>query len=102
VMSRLGGVYVDFERNLAVGADGLKVESFRRQGNTISLKLVGQLAELPAPYDQPYRVQLRIVGLPAGEYDLVLNDQTPRRMDAEQLKHETIFVSADGKVGERQ
>ncbi|MCE9556346.1 MAG: hypothetical protein K8T91_23605, partial [Planctomycetes bacterium] len=47
VMSRLGGVYVDFERNLAVGADGLKVESFRRQGNTISLKLVGQLAELP-------------------------------------------------------
>lgn len=98
VMQRLGGAYVDFEKNLAAGVDGLKIVSFQRQGNAIRLKLESQLAVLPTPYDQPYAVELRIVGLAAGEYNLVVNDQPPRRIDAAQLAHYSITIAPDGKV----
>jgi hypothetical protein len=61
------------DRNLNGGVDGLKIVSFQCQGDAIRLKLESQLAALPTPYDQPYAVELRIVGLPAGEYNLVVN-----------------------------
>ena len=80
VMRRLGGAYVDFEHHLAVGVDGLKILSFERQGKTIRLALQNQLALLPMPYDQPYNVELRLAGLPAGEYTLLLNHQPPTRI----------------------
>ena len=86
-MDRLGSAYIDFEKNLAVGVDGLKIVSFQRQGDTIRLKLESQLAALPTPYDQPYAAELRIVGLPAGEYTLHINDQPPRHADAAALAH---------------
>jgi hypothetical protein len=61
------------DRNLNGGVDGLKIVSFQRQGDAIRLKLESQLAALPTPCGQPYAVELRIVGLPAGEYNLVVN-----------------------------
>jgi hypothetical protein len=87
VMDRLGGVYVDFDKNLAVGLDGVKVISFQRQGQTLRLKLENQLATLPVPYDEPYSIELRVVGLPPGQYTLYLNDRPPQQVDADALSH---------------
>ena len=87
VMDRLGGAYINFEKNLAVGVDGLKIGSFQRHGHTIRLKLDNQLAALPAPYEGPYAVELRIVGLPAGEYTLQINDRPPQQVDMAALSH---------------
>jgi hypothetical protein len=92
LLDRLGGAYVDFAKNIGVGVDGLKIASFQRQGDTVRLKLENQLAALPVPYDQPYAVELRIVGLPAGEYNLVVNDWPPRRIDAAELAHYSITI----------
>jgi uncharacterized protein YyaL (SSP411 family) len=87
VMDRLGGVYVDFEKNLAVGVDGVQVTSFQRQGPTLRLKLESQLAALPVPYDEPYSIELRVVGLPPGQYTLYLNDRPPQQVDSDALSH---------------
>ena len=86
-MDRLGGVYVDFDKNLAVGLDGVKVILFQRQGQTLRLKLENQLATLPVPYDEPYSIELRVVGLPPGQYTLYLNDRPPQQVDADALSH---------------
>ena len=85
VMRRLGGVHVDFDSGIAVGVDGVRVAAFDRSGDTIRLTLESQLAELPAPYDRPYELELRVVGLPAGDYDLVINDEPARRLSAAEL-----------------
>ncbi len=98
VMQRLGGAYIDFEKNLAVGVDGLKIVSFCRQGDTIRLKLQSQLAALPVPYDQPYTVELRMAGLPEGRYTVQINDEAPRRLDAARLTWCLITVDPDGHV----
>jgi uncharacterized protein YyaL (SSP411 family) len=87
MMDRLGGAYINFEKNLAVGVDGLRIVSFQRQGPTIRLKLESQLAALPAPYGESYPVELRIVGLPAGDYSLQINDHSPVHADAAALSH---------------
>ena len=86
-MDRLGGAYINFEKNLAVGVDGLRIVSFQRQGHTIRLKLESQLAALPAPYGESYPVELRIVGLPAGDYTLQINNHPPQHADAAALSH---------------
>lgn len=87
VMNRLGAAYIHFEKNLAVGVDGLKIVSFQRRGRTIRVKLENQLAALPSPYEEPYAVELRMVGLSPGEYSLRINDQPLRRVDAVGLSH---------------
>ena len=84
-LRELGGVYVDFGKKVAVGVDGVYVRSYRREGKTLRLELINQLAALPDPYDKPYELELRVVGLPAGEYKLVINDGPARRFDAAQL-----------------
>jgi len=93
VMNRLGGAYVDFSKNLAAGVDGLKIVSFHRKGRTIRLKVENQLAALPMPYDHPYAVEVRMVGLPAGEYKLIINDGPAQRIDAARLAHYTVEVN---------
>ena len=91
VMDRLGGAYVDFAKNLAVGVDGVKVVSFRRDGRALQIKLENQLSGLVLPYPDPYSVELRVVGLEAGQYTLRINDQPARRVDADALSH-LIFL----------
>ncbi|MCX6872842.1 MAG: Ig-like domain-containing protein [Verrucomicrobia bacterium] len=98
VLNRLGGAYVDFDQNVAVGVDGLKIVSFQRNGDTVNLVVESQLAALPVPYDQSYLVAVRMSGLPAGAYNLVINNLAP--VSSSKIANSTIKlkVSADGTV----
>lgn len=73
LMERLGGAFLDFKRNIAVGVDGVYVKSFGLDGSVIRVELENQLAALPFPYREPYDLDLRIEGPPAGTYELVVN-----------------------------
>jgi len=95
-LRELGGVYVDFGKKVAVGVDGVYVRSYRLDGKTVRLDLVNQLAALPDPYDKPYEIELRVVGLPAGEYNLVINDGPAQRVDAARLAHYTMKIDPAG------
>ncbi len=88
----LGGCYVNVEKNYAVGVNGVYMRSYRLDGKTVRLDLDNQLAALSHPYDKPYEIELRIMGLPAGEYSLVINDQAPQQADASRLAHYTITI----------
>jgi hypothetical protein len=77
----LGGAYVDFQRNVAVGVDGVHVMSFARHGKQIRVELVNLLAALPHPYEVTYPLEVKIVGLPAGRYKLAINGARPYAID---------------------
>ena len=96
VMSRLGGAYIDFEHNLAAGVDGVNVVSFERHGATLRVKLENQLAALPCPFEQPYTVELRLAGLPAGKYSLRINRQRPCQIMVTASAYCSIKVSTSG------
>jgi hypothetical protein len=74
----LGGAFVDFKRNIAVGVDGVHVKSFKLEGSQVRVDMDNQLAALPFPYSDPYPLELRIEGLPAGKYELIINQSKPR------------------------
>jgi len=95
-LEELGGVYVDFDKKVAVGVDGVYVRSYRLEGKTVRLDLVNQLTSLPDPYDKPYEIELRIVGLPAGEYDLVVNGGPAQQTDASTLAHYLLTIDPAG------
>lgn len=66
----LGGVYVDVARNLAVGIDGVYVRKWSCEGRRLYLELENHLAVLRVPWERPHTVEMSMVGLEPGEYEL--------------------------------
>jgi hypothetical protein len=97
-LSQLGGAYVDLERKLAVGVDGLRIDSAILDGRSLRLAVVGSLAQLPQPWDQAYLTELRVVGLQPGKYRLMINDEPVVELTAENLRCCSLTVQPDGKV----
>jgi hypothetical protein len=56
------------------------------------LTVQNQLAALPLPWDKPYTVELRLVGLPPGKYNLSINGRPPREVDAADLVRYPLIV----------
>ena len=70
VLRQLGGLYIDVARDLAVGVDGLAVRQYALEGRTLTIEVSRLLSALPVPYEKPYRVHLRVEGLPdEGPYE---------------------------------
>jgi hypothetical protein len=78
LLQRLGSAFIDFKRSVAVGVDGVYVNSFKLEGAQIRVDLDNQLAALPFPYSAFYPIELRIEGLPTGKYELIINQSKPR------------------------
>lgn len=77
LLSELGGVYIDFQRRIAVGVDGVLVRAFRLEGRWILIDLQNQLSALPFPYENPYAIDLRLTGFLPGQYELIFNGGKP-------------------------
>ncbi|HEV2380435.1 MAG TPA: hypothetical protein VG206_11650 [Terriglobia bacterium] len=93
LLRSLGGVFVDGEHGVAIGVDGVAVKNCKIEGRTIRLDLENQLAALPFPYDQPYQVELRVVGLADGTYELAINGGPVRRATSAELLHLPIQIA---------
>ena len=86
VLRQLGGLYLNVERDLAIGVDGLAIKSFTLEGRTLTVEILELLSALPMPYGKPYRVLLTVDGLPdEGSYDLVIGSQSPITLSKAQL-----------------
>ncbi len=97
-LAQLGGAYVDVERKLAVGVDGLRIDSAALDGQSLRLAVVASLAKLPQPWDQAYQTELRVMGLQPGKYQLLINDEPAVELTAEELSRCSLIVQPDGKV----
>jgi hypothetical protein len=97
-LSQLGGAYVDMDQHLAVGVDGLRIDSAALSGQNIRLVVVASLAKLPQPWNQAYQTELRLVGLKPGKYQLLINDEPAVELTTEELNHCPLTVQPDGKV----
>lgn len=92
VLEQLGGLYLDLERDLAVGADGIAVEDFTRNGADLELTLKNPLAALSAPYVPPYSIKLNVSGAKLEQYRLSINGAPPRVVTAKEFSRSSIVV----------
>ena len=93
----LGGLYINFKNSIALGINGVSVENYRMEGNTITLTVKSLIAGLPHPYPEPFRIGMRIIGLEDKEYNLDLNGITGtyKKSGLEDLP---LWVYPDGRI----
>jgi hypothetical protein len=94
LLREFGGVYIDAGHSQAVGIDGVAVKSFSISDRTVRLALTNQLAQLPWPYRERFKVELCVVGLEPGNYELVVNGGEPRRVSSAELQRIPIEIGA--------
>jgi hypothetical protein len=95
---QLGGAYVDVAHHLAVGVDGLRLDSATLVGRRLNLAIVASLGRLHQPWDQPYQTELRVVGLKPGKYQVVINHESAVELTAAEAAHCPLTVQPDGTV----
>jgi hypothetical protein len=96
LMNRLGGIYINFEKNIGVGIDGISVVSYHLKGNKIDIELKSLLAGLNVPYKENFTVEMRIEGLPEGDYELLINDGKAVKATAKELAKLKVEVASGG------
>ncbi|RPA67848.1 hypothetical protein EF405_12825 [Cyclobacteriaceae bacterium YHN15] len=69
----LGGVYIDFEKDIYVGVDGIQVQKAELIGDGIHLTLKNSLADLTEPWNKVYSTNLIVKGLKKSTYQLRIN-----------------------------
>ena len=85
LLRKFGGVYIDVPHQLKIGVDGVAVKSFSASGRVLRLDIANQLAELPYPFSDKYKLELCVVGLEPGEYNLLINGTDHYRVTDAQL-----------------
>ena len=98
LMHRLGGVYINFEKKIALGIDGISVDSYSVKDRKINIFMKSLLAELPVPFNGTYTLDMRIDGLPEQNYELVLNNGPVINLTAKESRQLTVVVLPDGKI----
>ncbi len=83
VMRVTGGIYVNFDKNIAVGVDGVSVKSFGRDERHVYLEVDNLLGRLVVPYENSFPVDLTIAGLPRGDYQLSVNKAARKSVSIE-------------------
>jgi len=71
----LGGGFVDFNRGIQLGVNGITIREAKVSGDTISLKIRNNLAGLPMPWTVPFETDLVFEGLREQTYKLLINGQ---------------------------
>lgn len=97
LLRKFGGIYVDARHGQSIGIDGVAVKSFSISDRTIRLMLANQIAELPWPYTAGFELDLCIVGLDPGDYELVINGRESRRLSDTELQRTPIAIGGKSR-----
>ncbi|MFA5814555.1 MAG: T9SS type A sorting domain-containing protein [Bacteroidales bacterium] len=95
----LGGAYINTEKNLAVGVDGVTIKEYSLSGKTLTIAMASMLDILKEPWKKPYKIALRIDGLdPDGLYTLILNGERNDSLPGSKLSGLVISAYPGGDL----
>jgi len=98
VLRLMGGVYINFAKNIAAGVDGVSVKSFGRNEGHIHLEVDNLVARLVMPYEKSFPVDFTITGLPPGDYQLSVNKAAWRTISIEGATTIPLTIDAEGRT----
>ncbi|MEJ0055693.1 MAG: hypothetical protein WDN75_08625 [Bacteroidota bacterium] len=93
----LHGGYIDFEKNLAVGVNGIVIQKATYDKNKVRLSVTNQLSVLKSPWKSSYDTDLSINGLTPARYTLSINGKE-KILTSDGLKSVKIKVKPDGTI----
>lgn len=89
----LGGIYIDFEKEMFIGVDGIRVDKAVLQDNEVHLKVTNMLANLTLSWEKSYTTKLHVRGIAPGNYKLIINGNKPQQVFNELDLNLTIIVN---------
>jgi hypothetical protein len=98
VMDQMGGIYYDAKNDIAVGIDAVSVARHSLKEDTISLEIQSLLSGLKVPYQQEFRIDLRVAGLGNKDYNLILNGGPPIILKSMELERLPILIYPDNRI----
>ena len=94
----LGGVYIDFEKEMFIGVDGIRVDKAVLQDNEIHLKVTNMLADLTLSWEKSYTTKLHLRGIAPGNYKLIINGNKPQQVFNELDLNLTIIINSNTNI----
>jgi hypothetical protein len=95
----LDGCYVNLEKGIAVGVDGLVCGKVSRTDDRWTIDVRDQLAGLKMPWAQPRTVVLRIAGCPSdSQCRIAINNSAPIEVTAPLPRAISLRITAAGKI----
>ncbi|MFA5814548.1 MAG: hypothetical protein WC865_02895 [Bacteroidales bacterium] len=94
----LNGGYIDFEKGILVGVNGIIIEEGQLNNNTIKISITNELATLKSPWETSYETALTITGIKSGNYTLWLNNKEMKSYTKEQLKNLKLKVNPNRTI----
>ena len=94
----LGGAYINVKKNLYIGVDGIDITSYKLQGRTLSINIKNRISSLPFPYEEPFKIDLKVEGLPdQGIYTLMINNNYHAEITASELSRYSVTIPGRAK-----
>jgi hypothetical protein len=94
----LNGGFIDFEKGMSVGVNGIVIDQATLQDNTIKILITSQLSKLTAPWRSPYETGIKLIGLTLPTYHLWLNGKDCKSFSKEELETLKIRINPDGSI----
>ena len=92
----LQGGYIDFDKKIAVGVNGIVIKQASLKGNKISLLVKNTLSDLKMPWTKIFNIQLKVQGLKKGLYEVFINGKSQGELNSE--KDWILTIYPDGKI----
>lgn len=94
ILRELGGIYINIEKNLAVGVNGINVKSCRLENKTINLQIENCLKQLAVPWENKFVIELKVEGLKdKSKYDLLIDGSATKDLTAQDLKSFSFWIN---------
>lgn len=81
-----------------MGVDGVSIDSYKLEGQKITIKMRSLLPELTVPFDEPFTLVMVIEGLSEENYKFIFNDSDVLLFTSLELSHLRVVVYPDGKI----
>jgi len=94
----LNGGYIDFDKSIQVGVNGVVIKEVARDGNSIKLLIANQLSKLTDPWKLGYQTQLTIIGLKTGQYKVSINGSADKIFSDQELKNLSLKIYPNGTI----
>ncbi len=93
----LQGGYIDFDKKIAVGVNGIVIKEASLKEKVIYLSIKNTLSDLKMPWTKNFNIQLKVQGLKKGVYEVFINGKNQGAVNSE--KDWILMIYTGGKIG---
>ena len=94
----LNGAYINLEKGIHVGVDGVLIEDVKLEGNEFRISIKSMLHQMKMSWDKPFDVAITIEGMELEGYNLIINGEKQGEFSKDKLKQLKLMIDSKGQI----